>query len=85
MDDIEKSLRAELENARSALDASHSRKSADSVVESTMSAEDVADIEASRNSAILDKLEKKKKELVISSLLILHYAFFFLFSPYYFS
>ncbi|XWS30647.1 hypothetical protein CRYUN_Cryun23aG0003700 [Craigia yunnanensis] len=63
MNDIEKSLRAELENALTALDASHSRKSADSVVESTTSDEDVANIEASRKSAILDKLEKKKKEL----------------------
>ncbi|XVF20513.1 hypothetical protein REPUB_Repub12eG0006900 [Reevesia pubescens] len=63
MDDIERSLRAELENAQTALDASHSRKSADFVVESTMSAEDETDIEASKKSAILDKLEKKKKEL----------------------
>ncbi|XWS46436.1 hypothetical protein CRYUN_Cryun14cG0066400 [Craigia yunnanensis] len=63
MDDIDKSLRAELENAQTALDVSHSRKSADSVVESTMSAEVEANIEASKKCAILDKLEKKKKEL----------------------
>ncbi|XP_022759346.1 uncharacterized protein LOC111305799 isoform X2 [Durio zibethinus] len=63
MDDIEKSLRAELETAQTVMDTSHSRKPADSVVESTTSAEDEADIEASKKSAMLDKLEKKKKEL----------------------
>ncbi|EOY04327.1 Uncharacterized protein TCM_019611 isoform 1 [Theobroma cacao] len=61
MDDIEKSLKAELENAQAALDVSHSGKSADSVVESTVGAENEASIEASK-SAMLDKLEKKKKE-----------------------
>ncbi|XVE71994.1 hypothetical protein DITRI_Ditri11bG0002700 [Diplodiscus trichospermus] len=63
MDDIEKCLRVELENTQTSLDASHSRKSADSVVESSRGAEDVADVETSKRSAILDKLEKKKKEL----------------------
>ncbi|KAK8327501.1 hypothetical protein V6Z11_A11G186200 [Gossypium hirsutum] len=64
MDEIEKNLRAELEDAETNFHASHSRKSADSVVESTMSAEDESNAEASKKSAILDKLEKKKNELI---------------------
>ncbi|KAK8569239.1 hypothetical protein V6N13_107078 [Hibiscus sabdariffa] len=63
MDEIEKNLRAELENAETSLDASHSKKSTDAVVESTISAEDESNAEASKKSALLDKLEKKKKEL----------------------
>ncbi|XP_012491377.1 spindle pole body component 110 [Gossypium raimondii] len=64
MDEIEKNLRAELEDAETNFHASHSRKLADSVVESTMSAEDESNAEASKKSAILDKLEKKKNELI---------------------
>ncbi|KAG8478103.1 hypothetical protein CXB51_027885 [Gossypium anomalum] len=64
MDEIEKNLRAELEDAETSFHASHSRKSADSVVESTMSAEDESKTEASKKPAILDKLEKKKNELI---------------------
>nr|KJB43153.1 hypothetical protein B456_007G187100 [Gossypium raimondii]KJB43154.1 hypothetical protein B456_007G187100 [Gossypium raimondii] len=75
MDEIEKNLRAELEDAETNFHASHSRKLADSVVESTMSAEDESNAEASKKSAILDKLEKKKNELVhYISLLILYTA-----------
>lgn len=74
MHDIEKSLRAEMENAQTALDSSHSRRSVDTVIESMESAEDVADIEASKKSALQDKLELKKKELVhfISSAFFFH-------------
>ncbi|MBA0715581.1 hypothetical protein Golax_014471 [Gossypium laxum] len=64
MDEIEKNLRAELEDAETNFHASHSRKLADSVVESTMIAEDESNAEASKKSAILDKLEKKKNELI---------------------
>ncbi|MBA0618032.1 hypothetical protein Godav_027427 [Gossypium davidsonii] len=64
MDEIEKNLRAELEDAETNFHASHSRKLADSVVESTMSAEDESNAEASKKSAIQDKLEKKKNELI---------------------
>ncbi|XVF71058.1 hypothetical protein PTKIN_Ptkin12aG0004400 [Pterospermum kingtungense] len=63
MHDIEKSLRAELENAQTALDSSHARETVDTVIESMGSAEDVADMEASKKSAIQEKLEQKKKEL----------------------
>ncbi|OMO98806.1 hypothetical protein CCACVL1_04061 [Corchorus capsularis] len=55
LDDVEKSLKVQLEDTQT--DASHTRKSADAEVESTVAAEDLA------KSAILDKLEKKKKEL----------------------
>ncbi|MBA0860312.1 hypothetical protein Goshw_016356 [Gossypium schwendimanii] len=64
MDEIEKNLRAELEDAETNFHASDSRKLADSVVESTMIAEDESNAEASKKSAILDKLEKKKNELI---------------------
>ncbi|XP_059670532.1 uncharacterized protein LOC132316052 [Cornus florida] len=62
MDLTEKDLKAELENAKAALDDCQAGKSGEFLCESKMTVESQEDTEASK-SAILDKLENKKKEL----------------------
>ena len=62
MEEIEKILRVELENAQTALDASRSGGTEISVVES--SASETGQDKAAPKSAILEELENKKKELV---------------------
>lgn len=74
-------MRAELENAQTALNASQSHRTDGLVGESKTTDETGQDTEESR-SAILDKLDEKKKELVhctfsyTQSCILLHYLFF---------
>ncbi|KAL5582003.1 hypothetical protein UlMin_014445 [Ulmus minor] len=62
MEETEKNLRAELENAQSVLEAGRSGRTEESVGESNMTVETGQGTEASK-SAILNDLENKKKEL----------------------
>lgn len=63
MDEIEKSLSAELEERQAALDAGQTQRSGESLVESIVKNEDGEETDVAK-SAMLDKLEDKKKELV---------------------
>jgi DNA-directed RNA polymerase specialized sigma subunit len=63
LEDTEKNLRDELENAQTALDTSRSRGSDEAVGNSKTSVETGDDMESSKK-AILDKLEERKRELV---------------------
>ncbi|PRQ53189.1 hypothetical protein RchiOBHm_Chr2g0163761 [Rosa chinensis] len=62
MEDTEKNLIDELENAQTALDTSRSRGSDEAVGNSKTSVETGDDMESSKK-AMLDKLEEKKREL----------------------
>ncbi|XP_061999406.1 uncharacterized protein LOC133716760 [Rosa rugosa] len=63
LEDTEKNLRDELENAQTALDTGRSRGSDEAVGNSKTSVETGDDMESSKK-AILDKLEERKRELV---------------------
>ncbi|KAM1954448.1 hypothetical protein EV1_023620 [Malus domestica] len=63
MDESERNLRDELENAETALDASRSGQSDESTGDPNTTVETENDIEASKK-AILEKLEERKKDLV---------------------
>ncbi|KAL6136717.1 hypothetical protein ACLB2K_062012 [Fragaria x ananassa] len=62
MEDTEKNLRDELENAQTALDISRSHGSDESIGNSKTIVETGDDIESSKK-AILDKLEERKREM----------------------
>ncbi|CAN6702268.1 unnamed protein product [Malus baccata var. baccata] len=62
LDENERNLRYELENAQTALDASRSGQSDESTGDPKMTVETENDIEASKK-AVLEKLEERKKEL----------------------
>ncbi|XP_062028635.1 uncharacterized protein LOC133744559 [Rosa rugosa] len=62
LEDTEKNLRDELENAQTALDTSRSRGSDEAVGNSKTSVETGDDMESSKK-AILDMLEERKREL----------------------
>ncbi|CAN6574532.1 unnamed protein product [Malus baccata var. baccata] len=62
LDENERNLRYELENAQIALDASRSGQSDESTGDPKMTVETENDIEASKK-AVLEKLEERKKEL----------------------
>lgn len=79
MDETAKNLRAELESREVALVARQSGRFSDSVVQSKLVVEGGPDSEES-NSALLEKLEKKKKELVHCILIIdLNFLLVFIF------
>lgn len=63
MDESERNLRDELENAETTFDASRSGQSDESTGDPNTTFETENDVEASKK-AILEKLEERKKELV---------------------